>query len=538
MATRRRYGYRVVFPQRFPATGDASPAAHRPPPDAPATDTTKTKTLAASPRAMMTRQIALALIGIIALLFLGWQSMHLNGPGTGYDEGVYLTSAQSLATGHAPYKTLFFSKPPLFAVLLDGIGRVSGWHLGGYRLVMALCALVTLLTAAALAWRWRGPWAAVATATLLAISPKFVFYARPLGSDAPVFTLMMLGLLAAVIAIERQSRRAWAIAGGAAIAAIGVKPNGGLIIPIVIVGFVWWLWKQPRDAWLPAFLRALFSVTGAAPVLLLMLPFSLEPHAYTQSITYELSGRSAYPLDPAGNIRHIASFIWLDRGLVVLAAVGALLALRRPLSLVPVLLIAWLVIGGGFLVLHTPLFSHHIPALLPPLAIFAGVGLVALVERVVASVVALRARQPLDGWAWFASAFSALVLLGVVALVPHLASINRASVRQVRSASEQQFDAALRQYIPPGALVITDDQFAVFHAHLPVGPWFADTSTYRIDSGYLTNAEAIAQTEAEQPAAIVIASDKFPRLKEYVAWVQSRYDPVWSNGARTIYRAR
>ena len=482
--------------------------------------------------------IAFVLIATISLLFLGWQSTHLRGPGTGYDEGVYLASAQNLATGHAPDRALFFSKPPLFAVLLDGIGRVSGWHLSGYRLAMVLCALTTLLISSALAWRWRGPWSAVATAVLLAINPKFAFYARPLGSDMPVITLMMLGLLAGSVAIERQSRWAWAVVGGAATAAIGMKPNGGLIIPIIVAGFLWWLWRRPHNARMPTVLCALFSIIGAVPVLLIMLPFSLQPHAYMQSITYELSGRGVYPLDVAGNIRHIVPFIALDRGLVVLAAIGLVLALRRPLSLVPMLLVVWLVLSGAFLVIHTPLFSHHIPILLPPLAIFAGSGCVALIARSVAMVEALKARQPLSWWAWAMSALSVLTLLGVVALIPHLAAINHQSAQRVQSASERQFAAALGHYVPPGGLVITDDQFSAFGAHLPVGPWFADTSTYRIDSGYLTSAEAVAKTEEEKPAAIIVTSDKFRRLTEYVAWVQRRYEPVWSDGSRTIYEAR
>lgn len=493
---------------------------------------------AVSPARAPERLVAMLLVGLIALLFLGWQSTHLSGPGTGYDEGVYLSSAQSLASGHAPYKTLFFSKPPLFALFLDVVGRVSGWHLSGYRLAMVLCGLVTLLASAALAWRWRGPRVAVATAALLAVNPKFVFYARPLGSDAPVFALMMLGLLAGAIAIERQSRWAWIAAGGAAMAAIGMKPNGGLIIPIIAVGVAWWLVHAPHPAWLPAVARCAFALVGAVLVALIMLPFARQPHAYAQSITYELSGRAVYPLDPIGNLRHIVSFIFVDRGLIILAVIGLARAPRRPVALVPVLLLAWLAFNGGFLILHTPLFSHHIPALLPPLAIFAGAGLVAVIERIFASVSALRARRALDAAAWVMSVASLLILLGVIALVPHLGSINHASARQLRSARARELDAALRQYVPRGGMVVTDDQFATFRARLPIVPWFADTSTYRIDSGYLTSAEAIARTEAGHPAAVVIASDKLPRLHEYVAWVEQRYDRVWSNGSRAIYRAR
>lgn len=535
MATHSRYGHRIVFPQPLAAVRHSPSSLNGARPDTPATDATDTVAVVDRPQRTVAWWIALALVAVIALAFLGWQSMHLNGASMGYDEGVYLSSGQRLAAGDVPYQTLFFSKPPLFAVELDGVGRLSGWHIGGYRLVMVLWALATLVQAAVLAWRWRGPWAAVATAGLLAISPKFVFYARPIGSDVAVTALMMLAVLASIVAIERKSRWPWAIAGGAAVAAFGMKPNGGIVAVVVAIGFIWWLVQQPSSERRPAFLRALFTIVGALVTVLIMLPFSIQQNAYKQAITYELSGRGAYPLNLAGNVREIVSFIWLDRGLVVLAAIGLVLALRRPLTLVPAMLLAWLVVNGGFLVIHTPLFSHHVPVLLPPLAIFAGSGFVTLVDRIIQSVRGLRIRRPLNRIAWVASVFSVLVLLGVVALVPHLASINRASARQTRTASEREFDAALRQFVPAGGTVVTDDQYAAFAARLPVGSWFCDTSTYRVDSGYLTGPEAIAKTEEERPAAVVFAGDKLSRLTDYVTWVQSRYDRVWSNGTRAIY---
>ena len=487
----------------------------------------------------MDRRLPALVILLAAMAFLGWQVPQAGGGPWGNDEGIYLVSAQSLASGHAPYRTVFFSKPPLYALLLDFLGHLSGWNVAGYRLAMISCALVTLLAAAALGWLVGGPRVAAATAVLLALNPKFIFYARPLSADPPVLSLMLVALLAGVLAIERGTSWAWMVTSGATLAAICVKPNGGLVVPILGFTFLVWLLRQPAPARGRALRRCLaFGTLGALPVLLLVLPFSLEPNAYQQAVTYEVAGRNVYHLDLLKQVQHVFSFVWVDRGLVLLAAIGAFGALRRPLTVAPLTLLAWTCTYGVFLLLHYPLASKHINALIPPLALFAGAGLVEMAEQAIGLAAAIRSRRTLDARTRLAGFFGLGVLVAVAALLPYLLYLDYSDAVPSVNVKRERLEAALRIHVAPGGTVVTDEPFAAFAARLAVAPWFADTSGARFDTGYLTGPEAVAKAEVARPAAVVFGNDKLSRLPEFVSWVEAHYQRVWAEGSRAIYLPR
>ena len=487
----------------------------------------------------MDRRLSAFFILLAATAFLGWQLPQAGGGPWGNDEGIYLASAQSLASGHAPYRTVFFSKPPLYALLLDVLGHLSGWNIAGYRLAMIACALVTLLATAVLGWLLGGPRVAAATTVLLALNPKFIFYARPLSADPPVLTLMLVALLGGVLAIERGAAWAWMVTGGATLAAIFMKPNGGLVVPILGVTLLVWLLRQPRQARGRHLLRCLaLGTLGALPVLLLVLPFSLEPNAYQQAVTYEVAGRNLYHLDLVAQAHHLFSFVWVDRGLVILAAIGVFGTLRRPLTVVSLTLLVWTCTYAVFLFLHYPLFSKHLNAMIPPLALFAGAGLVEMAELAIGLVAAIRFRRTLDARTRWAGVFGWSVLVVVAALLPYLLHLDSSDAVPSVNEERERLEAAVRLHVAPGGTVVTDDQFAAFAARLAVVPWFADTSGARLDTGYLTGPEAVAKAEALRPAAVIFGNDRLNRFPEFVSWVEAHYQRVWADGSRAIYLPR
>ena len=61
------------------------------------------------------------------------------------------------------------------------------------------------------------------------------------------------------------------------------------------------------------------------------------------------------------------------------AALVGLVALARRAPQLALMLAAWAVLSGALLWSHSPLFGHHVVALVPPLAVLAG-GLGALME--------------------------------------------------------------------------------------------------------------------------------------------------------------
>lgn len=488
-------------------------------------------------RGSWARACGVASVALFLVSFVAWQSQHLADAAQGTDEGVYLASARNLAAGHAGYQEVFLPKPPLFAAFLQGMGTVAGWHLAWYRLAIVGCTVIVILVGALLAGWWRGTRAAVATTFLLVLTPKMVYYARLFNADMPLFALASVALLAAAYAQRRERWWAWALAGAGIAAAAGMKQNGILVMAPALV-FVCW----PREPGIRPAARTR-SVARIAGWMLLgflaataaMLPWLLQSGVLREVLGQPFAARRTYSLVLGDNLRKVATFVWLDRGLLALAVVGIGVSIRRGAHPIPVALGVWALVNGVFLAVQTPLFSHHIPILFLPLGVFGGVGAIWLIDQCRAAIGRIRPAGRASVGAWVRAAASAAILMGTVLLIPYLLAIDERSAGGIGQGTTPALPQVLRAYLPHETTVVTDDPFAAFLAHLDVPSWFVDTSNVRLDSGYLTANEAIARTEADDPAAVVFATDRLDRLTEYVAWVRANYEEVWSDGATAIF---
>lgn len=483
--------------------------------------------------------VGVRILGIAFLLlsFVVWQFRHLTDAAQGTDEGVYLASAHNLAAGHTAYHQVFLPKPPLFAVFLQGMGMIAGWHLAWYRLAMVGCTVMVILVAAVLAWWWRGASEAIATTFLLVLTPKMVYYARLFNADMPMFAAASGALLAAAYAQRRSRWWAWALAGAGIAAATGLKQNGILVAAPVLV-FACWPREQKshRVARIQSALRiAGWLVLGFCVAVAAMLPWLRQPGVLHEVLGQPFAARQTYPLVVGDNLRKIASFIWLDRGLLALTVVGVAISVQRRMHPIPAALAVWMLANALFLAMQAPLFSHHIPILFLPLGVFAGVGAVWLLAQLRAMVAFPHSAGRAPVGLWLRASVSAAMLAGTMLLVPYLLTINIRSTGGIGQGTTPGLSQVLRAYVPRNAIIVTDDPFAAFLAHLDVPPWFVDTSNVRLDSGYLTANQAIAQTEVDEPGAIVFATDHLDHLPAYVAWVRTNYDEVWSDGSTAVF---
>ncbi len=476
-------------------------------------------------------------IAVLLLSFVLWQFRHLTDAAQGTDEGVYLASARNLAAGHTVYQQVFLPKPPLFAAFLQGMGMIAGWHLAWYRLAMIGCTVTVILVGAVLAWWWRGAPEAVATTFLLVLTPKIVYYARLFNADMPMFAAASGALLAAAYAQRRQRWWAWALAGAGIAAATGLKQNGIFVAAPV---FVFACWPREPDAHRVARIQSALRIVGwlvlgFCVAVAAMLPWLRQPGVLHEMLGQPFAARQTYPLVLGDNLRKISSFIWLDRGLLALAIVGVAVSIRRRLHPIPVALAVWMIVNALFLAAQTPLFSHHIPILFLPLGLFAGVGAVWLITQLRALIAFPRAMGQAPVGVWLRASVSTAMLAGTMLLVPYLLTINARSTGGIGQGTTAGLSQVLRDYLPRDAAVVTDDPFAAFLAHHDVPSWFVDTSNVRLDSGYLTANQAIAQTKLDTPEAVVFATDHLDRLPAYVAWVRMNYKEIWSDGSTTIF---
>ena len=101
---------------------------------------------------------------------------------------------------------------------------------------------------------------------------------------------------------------------------------------------------------------------------------------------------------------------------------------------------------------------------------------------------------------------------------------------------DYQVVAALRANVPPGSLVVSDDQTTVAQAGLDAPPELVDTSLVRINSGNLTTADVERIIERDHVRAVLFGTTRLEHLPGLKEWVMSRaQETVNLSEGRVLY---
>jgi hypothetical protein len=97
---------------------------------------------------------------------------------------------------------------------------------------------------------------------------------------------------------------------------------------------------------------------------------------------------------------------------------------------------------------------------------------------------------------------------------------------------QQQVVKDLQTYTQPNQLVITDSQFLVALAGRSTPPDLVDTSSVRVQSGYLTARQLITDAARPQVQAILFYTGRLrpPQLAPFDTWVTTHYRLVRNYG--------
>jgi len=393
--------------------------------------------------------LALALIVLVGVVLRAIPLLRSGGlfSGIEYDDGVYLSSAALLVSGHLPYTEFTLLHPPGIAVLLAPFGALiehgdarTAVVLG--RWLMVLIAALTILLIADLGRRWRGWPTGLLAAALYAIG------IGALVADAtvllePFLNLVCLGALDLWLAGERGRRTALQCLAVGALLMLGLSIKVWAGVYVAVIGGVFLLRGSWRHlAWTVA--------GGLAAGAALVLPFVLA--APSEFLTQVVAVQAARPADLSQSSAARLTQLF-DVGPVGMGGVAAIGVVAAVVVLSMAALVAWR--GGTFgavlaallavmttMFLLSSSFFDHYPSFLLPVAVL----IIAGGSTILLELLGSRAPRPVTV---AASALVLIVLLGIG---------GARAVRQAANApADADFGAAIAGLVPGDACLTADD---------------------------------------------------------------------------------
>jgi hypothetical protein len=456
-----------------------------------------------------------------------------------YDGGVYLESARMLASGYAPYRAVFISQPPAWLKLIQWSFALFGQNIRAGQMV-TVSALV--LTAIALGFIVldRGFWlgAVLACVTIL-LSPLAFFWSREITGElvSAAFAAVSLALAGRYAS---GGRRLWLGFGALALAgALSVKLFSLYAIPsMLLIAAARWgsagelrqrIWYAAED------ILVVLGITFAT-VLAVASAYGVR-EVWTQAVAFHLDSRA--DLSPARNWDLIVGTLAGDHTL----------ASAMPLVLCAALepWIGWAALGWlaltviGLLIQH-PLFTHHVVALIPPLALAAGIGAGALWKfGTRLRVREGRVRSYRYGSAMgIALCIASIILFAAVCRGGLAGRIDQQSILAYCRPPAADLDVAteLARLTGKADFILTDAPGIAFRSGREVPPWLADTSLKRVDNHYLATAEVKSQVERYQVKAVLLWTGRLERLPGLAAWLEQTFPTRRRYGAHGVLYVR
>jgi len=464
----------------------------------------------------------------------------------GYDEGVYWQSLRAMSAGHSLYQQIFYSQPPFFLLSIYPIYTLFGQTLWSARLGVAVVSLFGLLGAFLLGKALAGPVGAIVASLLLLADPFYLLQSQRLQAEAPSAALSLLAVGLAYLWWERPDGilgLCLAALSGIVLSLCILSKLLGVVtlVPIGLLMLVrlWRIWHKPRGTRLAPARSVIagilaFILTSA----LFLLPFAGSfAQLFHGVVTFHTSAGSlsVYRKTQPQNIllmQHLLTSITAFTALY--STIVALV--RRDWRVLP--LLAWLGTTILMLWLQTPLFHHHLVALIPPLVSLAIVGISPIGRNKKESSPLIK--EWTSTLATVTTAITILVLLFVsYTNWQEEQKYYHDSLAQAASQTVQDARAVqdLQNETTPGQLIITDAQFLAALADRNTPPSLVDTSGVRILTGNVTAEQLIQEASQPQVHAVLFYTCRLycdKRTSEVIAdfhtWVSQHFHLVHDYG--------
>ncbi len=477
---------------------------------------------------ILTALVAISLFGIGV-----WTRLHDLGlpfDRDSYDEGVYWQSLRAMGSGYHLYQQVFYSQPPFFLLSIFPTYMLFGQTLESARLGIALISLVGLVGAFLLGYALSGRIGAIIALLLLVVDPLYLRQSQTIQAEAPFVAFSLLAVGATLLWWKHPSGVRGgvyaALAGGALSLSILCKLFGlAVLAPIglLFLAQLWRIWQQePKSRFVAARSLLVGVVSFVLVSLALLVPFVGSFQQLVQGVvSFHTAAGKVYQYTKVGNAQQIEHA--LTSLLTLAAAYGTLVALlRRDWRVLP--LLAWFVATAGLLWEQAPLFSHHEVAFVAPLIALAVLGIGPI-------VISRQLRQSL---------FTGVTVL-MLCIVLASSVVNLNAIRHYYGAERNistsitvaKWDANVAHDVEsvtaPNQLVITDAQFITALAHRNTDPLLVDTSTVRVETGYLTSQQLLTEAQKPNVHTVLFYTGRLLSMKNialFYSWLKQHYHLV------------
>jgi hypothetical protein len=324
-------------------------------------------------------------------------------------------------------------------------------------------------------------------------------------------------------------RRVWLFASGLAMSASLMLKILSPFVPALVGLLLLVYWLDPKRRTGPNWLKALFidgGIWGAGlimPILVTLLFYDVKA-MYRQVIVFRMASRAEYQEDWAENIAILLAFVRSNPAMVAAAGWGAGLILFRKWRSAWFVLV-WLGLAIIFSLVQVPLREKHLPLILPPLTVLAGLGLSVGLTQL---NIALRRFRQVS----LAAAGGSLAALFLVCLYLWQLGAEYRVVSQTVSMPLNDDNRRLVEYLQrftsPQDCIITDDHTLAFFGARLVPPNLSEVSSARLRTGYLTYDELVTATIEEGCQVVAPVAIRLKRTRpDFVAWSKQNFIGLW-----------
>lgn len=446
---------------------------------------------------------------IIFWLFAVLHKINIHLDLDSYDEGVYWQTLMSLSNHFKLYSQIFYSQPPAFIWGIYPSYLIFGKTILAARLGIVFYSLIALVSTFVIGKIILNKWLGLVLAILLVFNLPFIKESKTLQAEMPMLALGMISYACALYYANSEvvKKSLYYLLASLVFLVLAILTKllaVSLIIPITIIVINKVI--KPYTVSLHSFHLELKNIGIAVLGGLVVLTLILIPYInhindlYNQVIQFHLAAKTTLLAQDQINKTIILDFVKDNIYLFALAIIGVVVgAFRKNKYLLPTLV--WFAILMTLLGVQKPLFYHHIVVIVPVLAILASLSF-------------SRVKNNLDK----TINLIALTLVGLIVLsnakqiLTYENNLNLKNQKMI--SSNNQIAQDLNKLTSANDFVVTDNQFVVGLAQRQTLPNLVDTSSVRVQSGYLTNAQLRANLLNPKVTAVLLYNNKFNEIND------------------------